>query len=81
MEQNCSITDICKTPDSVVSSPGVKRKQNNKHYSPETVAKITKYATKHGTARAAKHFSNLLNVYLGESTVRGMKTANAQITV
>ncbi|CAG2253276.1 PFK [Mytilus edulis] len=52
---------------------GVKRKASNNHYTPETRAKIAKYATEHGNVAAARKFSKDLQLDIKESAVRAMK--------
>ena len=44
-------------------------------YSPETGAKIVKYAIENGNSKAAKHFGKLLGRNINESTVRGIKSS------
>lgn len=67
---NKSITEESRSEETTTSRHGVKRKRTNNNLSPETWAKIAKYALENGNTRAARHFSNLLNVNMGESAVR-----------
>jgi hypothetical protein len=53
----------------------VKRKRENNTYDATTRAEIGRYATEHGHAKAARHFSKVLGLSVGESAVRVIKKA------
>lgn len=60
------------------SSPSGSRKRkrgNYERFSPETKAKIARYAINHGASKAARYYSTTLNKNVQESTVRRFKTA------
>ncbi|XP_067656456.1 uncharacterized protein [Haliotis asinina] len=61
--------------DTTITKRGVKRKRENNNCSPNTRAKIAKYVIDNGNTRAARHFSSVLNMNIGESSVRFMKKA------
>ncbi|VDI27122.1 Hypothetical predicted protein [Mytilus galloprovincialis] len=71
---NTEIVNSLATDESTTSTKrGVKRKASNNHYTPETRAKIAKYATEHGNVAAARKFSKDLQLDIIESAVRAMK--------
>uniref|UniRef100_A0A8W8MB69 Uncharacterized protein n=1 Tax=Magallana gigas TaxID=29159 RepID=A0A8W8MB69_MAGGI len=60
------------------SSPSGSRKRkrgNYERFSPETKAKIARYAINHGASKAARYYSTTLNKNVQESTVQRFKTA------
>ena len=71
---NTEIVNSLATDESTTSTKrGIKRKASNNHYTPETRAKIAKYATEHGNVAAARKFSKDLQLDIKESAVRAMK--------
>ena len=50
-----------------------KRKREYNRYTPQQRAEIAEYARVHGNTKAAKHFSEKLNMCIDESSVRNMK--------
>ncbi|CAG2196168.1 unnamed protein product [Mytilus edulis] len=82
---NTEIVNSLATDESTTSTKrGVKRKASNNHYTPETRAKIAKYATEHGNVAAARKFSKDLQLDIKESAVRAMKPKqpeNYQLTL
>ncbi|KAH3816926.1 hypothetical protein DPMN_118451 [Dreissena polymorpha] len=55
---------------------GKKRKRGQYTcYSPESKAKLARYAIEHGNSKAAKHFSSKSGTSINESTIRNFKAS------
>ncbi|KAJ8315224.1 hypothetical protein KUTeg_007374 [Tegillarca granosa] len=73
---NKEVSSVMATNSGGKSASGGKgRKRKYGAYSPETRAKIARYAIENGNTAAAKHYTTVLKTDISESTVRGMKAS------
>lgn len=71
--EEAQITAVCNAEVENVTTPRKRKRIEYGSYTPETRAKMARYAIENGPTKAARHFSKELGRDVNESTIRSIR--------